>query len=151
MAKADPMGSGSTSDAEFKAYQDSVMDPFGADVTNAVRLGQMSPAEAATMVTGQPNPMGSGQTTDREMQMMNEMIAPANRQRDLEQRSYQAYMDALARLRQAETAGRPASMSEAARAQNNLNMVRGTGALQNLQPPMDVGTLLRNLSQKVGE
>ena len=128
------------------------MDPFGADVTNAVRLGQMSPADAATMVTGQPNPMGSGQTTDREMQMYQQSISPGgNRQRDLEQRSYQAYMDALARLRQAETAGRPASMSEAAQAQNNLNMVRGTGALQNLQPPMDVGTLLRNLSQKAGE
>jgi hypothetical protein len=28
------------------------MDPFGADVTNAVRSGRMSPAEAATMVSG---------------------------------------------------------------------------------------------------
>mgnify|MGYP003111042263 CR=1 FL=1 len=39
-----PVGSGSTSDAEFRAYQ------------NAVQSGQMSPADAASAATGLPNP-----------------------------------------------------------------------------------------------
>ena len=39
-----PVGSGSTSDAEFRAYQD------------AVQSGQMSPADAASAATGLPNP-----------------------------------------------------------------------------------------------
>ena len=39
-----PVGSGSTSDAELRAYQD------------AVQSGQMSPADAASAATGLPNP-----------------------------------------------------------------------------------------------
>ena len=39
-----PVGSGSTSDAEFRAYQ------------NAVQSGQISPADAASAATGLPNP-----------------------------------------------------------------------------------------------
>lgn len=109
------------------------IDPYGADITNAVRLGQLSPEKAATMATGKSNPMMSGQTSNKEMQMMNDMMMPSNsRKSDLEQGAYRTYIETMGRLRQAES--------------------EGAGALKNLQPPItDLESFFRNFRQKAGE
>ena len=79
-----------------------------------------------------PTSSGMGAVTDQEIQMMNRM-APS-RQGQLEQRAYQSYIEALNRLRAAETAGNPNAMgmSGAPDAQNRLNAVRqpmGSGSV----------------------
>ena len=90
-------------------------DPYGADRTP----------------TG-PTSSGMGAVTDQEIQMLNQMT-PSARRDQLQQRAYQSYIDALARLRAAEGNPNAMGMSGAADAQNRLNAIRqpmASGAMQ---------------------
>ena len=82
-------------------------DPYGRDQT----------------FTG-PTSTNMGPITDQELETL-KRVSPS-RQKQLEQRAYQSYIEALNRLRAAEAAGNPNAMgmSGAADAQNRLNAIR---------------------------
>tara|TARA_R100001163_G_C4946050_1_gene115805 strand:- start:24 stop:485 length:462 start_codon:yes stop_codon:yes gene_type:complete len=100
-------------------------------------------------------PTSMGPVTNKEIDMMNNMLP--SRRNELEQRAYQTYMDALARLRRAEEEGDPNAMmmSGAPEAQNRLGMVRQQNKLlQDVQSgaitPAEAATITTGVTNPMG-
>ena len=83
-----------------------------------------------------PRTPGMGPVSDREMKDMMNMMP--SRQKQLQDRGYQRYMEALGRLRQQEAQGLAPSAAPAADAQNRMNEIRSNMTPASPAPGMNL-------------